>query len=50
MLADQDCVLIATDHKAYNWREILQYAKLVVDTRGATRRFSRDARAEIVTA
>jgi UDP-N-acetyl-D-glucosamine dehydrogenase len=49
-LAGQDCVLIATDHKAYDWPMILQHATLIVDTRGATRRFSRDARAEIVTA
>jgi UDP-N-acetyl-D-glucosamine dehydrogenase len=34
-LASQDCVLIATDHSAYNWEFIAQHAKLIVDTRNA---------------
>lgn len=37
-LASQDCVLVATDHSAYDWPTILRDARLVVDTRGATRR------------
>ena len=37
-LADQDCVLIATDHSAYDYDFITRHAQLVVDTRGATRR------------
>ncbi|WP_406701141.1 UDP binding domain-containing protein [Singulisphaera sp. Ch08] len=37
MLAAQDCVLIATDHSAFDWNLILAHAGLVVDTRGATR-------------
>ena len=36
-LAAQDCVLVATDHSAYNWSLILEHAPLVVDTRDATR-------------
>lgn len=36
-LAAQDCVLIATDHSAYDWNFIVQHATLVVDTRNATR-------------
>lgn len=36
-LAAQDCVLIATDHSAYDWDFIVRYAPLVVDTRNATR-------------
>jgi len=36
-LAGQDCVLIATDHSAYDYDFIVQHAKLVVDTRNATR-------------
>lgn len=36
-LASQDCVLIATDHSAYDWDLIARHAPLVVDTRNATR-------------
>ena len=36
-LAEQDCVLIATDHSAYDWEFIVRHARLVVDTRNATR-------------
>jgi UDP-N-acetyl-D-glucosamine dehydrogenase len=36
-LASQDCLLIATDHSAYNWPWIVEHASLVVDTRNATR-------------
>jgi UDP-N-acetyl-D-glucosamine dehydrogenase len=35
-LADQDCVLIVTDHSAYDFEEIVRHAALVVDTRNAT--------------
>jgi UDP-N-acetyl-D-glucosamine dehydrogenase len=37
-LASYDCVLIATDHSAYDYDAIVRHAKLVVDTRNATRR------------
>jgi UDP-N-acetyl-D-glucosamine dehydrogenase len=36
-LAAQDCVLIATDHTAYDYAMIVQHAQLVVDTRNATK-------------
>jgi UDP-N-acetyl-D-glucosamine dehydrogenase len=36
-LADQDCVLIATDHSAYDYAFIVRHARLVVDTRNATK-------------
>jgi len=36
-LAEQDCVLIATDHSAYNYPWIVEHAALVVDSRNATR-------------
>jgi UDP-N-acetyl-D-glucosamine dehydrogenase len=36
-LAAQDCVLIATDHSAYDYVQIVRYARLVLDTRNATR-------------
>lgn len=35
-LASQDCVLIATDHSAYDYDEIVRHSKLVLDTRNAT--------------
>lgn len=36
-LAAQDCVLIATDHSAYDYDFIVQHAKMVLDTRNATK-------------
>jgi len=35
-LARQDCVLIVTDHSAFDYDTIVGHAKLVVDTRNAT--------------
>ncbi len=35
-LAAQDCVLIATDHSAYDYAYLVKHAALVVDTRNAT--------------
>src|SRR5271156_4379922 len=37
-LASYDCVLIATDHTSYDYDAITRNAKLIVDTRNATRR------------
>jgi UDP-N-acetyl-D-glucosamine dehydrogenase len=37
-LAGYDCVLIATDHSSYDYETIVRHAKLVVDTRNATRK------------
>jgi len=37
LLAEQDCVLIATDHTAYDYDFIVRHAPLVIDTRNATR-------------
>jgi UDP-N-acetyl-D-glucosamine dehydrogenase len=37
-LASYDAVLIATHHSAYDWQRIAERAKLVIDTRGVTRR------------
>ncbi|MBI4717275.1 MAG: nucleotide sugar dehydrogenase [Planctomycetes bacterium] len=36
MLASYDCVLIATDHTAYDYPWLVRHARLVVDTRNAT--------------
>jgi UDP-N-acetyl-D-glucosamine dehydrogenase len=35
-LESQDCVLIATDHSAYDFDFIVKHARLVIDTRNAT--------------
>ncbi|MCH2126353.1 MAG: nucleotide sugar dehydrogenase [Pirellulaceae bacterium] len=35
-LGAQDCVLIATEHTAYDWDFIVQHSSLVIDTRNAT--------------
>ena len=36
-LGDYDCVLIVTDHSDYDYKKIVTEAKLVVDTRNATK-------------
>jgi UDP-N-acetyl-D-glucosamine dehydrogenase len=41
-LAAQDCVLIATDHSAYDYEFIVRHAALVVDARNATRNVRAD--------
>lgn len=48
-LAAQDCVLVATDHSAYDWPAIVRQASLVVDTRNATRAVT-EGREKIVKA
>ncbi len=37
-----DCVLIATDHSGYDYKKIVAAARLVVDSRNATRALSSD--------
>jgi len=37
-LSSYDCVLVSTDHSAYDWDFIVQHADLVVDTRNATQK------------
>ena len=32
-----DCVVIVTDHSCYDWQDIVNKSKLVIDTRNATR-------------
>ena len=39
-LQGQDCVLIVTDHSAYDWPWVVEHSPLVVDTRNATRGIS----------
>jgi UDP-N-acetyl-D-glucosamine dehydrogenase len=40
-ISTYDAVVIATDHSSYDYASIVDAAKLVVDTRNATRRVSR---------
>ncbi|MFO0870495.1 MAG: nucleotide sugar dehydrogenase [Pirellulales bacterium] len=35
-LGEQDCVLIVTDHSAFDYPAIVEHARLIVDTRNAT--------------
>ncbi|MFC2078691.1 nucleotide sugar dehydrogenase [Candidatus Bipolaricaulota bacterium] len=37
----QDCVIIVTDHSDYDWEFIVQHAKLIFDTRNATKEVPR---------
>ena len=48
-LASYDCVLVATDHAAYDWPMIAEHAALIVDTRGALETYTGD-RTNIVKA
>jgi UDP-N-acetyl-D-glucosamine dehydrogenase len=48
-LARQDCVLIATDHSAYDYPMIARCAHLIVDTRNATKNVT-EGREKIVRA
>ncbi len=36
-LRSYDCLVIATNHAAYDWKKIVEHAKLVVDTRNAVK-------------
>ena len=36
-LRSQDCLIIVTDHSAYDWTWIAQHAELIVDTRNAAK-------------
>ncbi len=48
-LAAQDAVLIATDHTAYDYEQIVRHSRLVIDTRNATRGV-REGREKVVRA
>jgi UDP-N-acetyl-D-glucosamine dehydrogenase len=48
-LASRDCVLIVTDHSAFDYEFIVRHAPLVVDTRNATKNV-RDGREKICKA
>jgi UDP-N-acetyl-D-glucosamine dehydrogenase len=48
-LASQDCVLIATDHTAYDYAWIVAHSRLIIDTRNATKKVT-EGRGKIVKA
>ena len=39
-LRSQDCLLVVTDHTAYDWTRIAEHAELIVDTRNALKNIS----------
>jgi UDP-N-acetyl-D-glucosamine dehydrogenase len=41
-LGSQDCILIATDHSAYDWEQIVSHSSLIVDTRNVTKHVPRN--------
>ena len=49
-LSSQDCVLLATDHAAYDWPKLVPSIGLLIDTRGATRKIRGEFSDRIVTA
>jgi UDP-N-acetyl-D-glucosamine dehydrogenase len=46
-LAEQDCVVIVTDHSAYDYEWLVRHARLIVDTRNATGKVAPTARCRI---
>jgi UDP-N-acetyl-D-glucosamine dehydrogenase len=49
-LTAQDCMVVVTDHSAFNFEWILKHAALIVDTRNATASVADKARGRIVKA
>ena len=39
-LAVADCVVIVTDHSAFDWASVVEHSRLIVDTRNALRAFN----------
>jgi UDP-N-acetyl-D-glucosamine dehydrogenase len=49
-LAEQDCVLIVTDHSAFDYQFIVEHSRLIVDTRNAVSAATRATGATIIKA
>ena len=47
LLETADCVVIVTDHQAYDWQHVLDHSSLVVDTRHVS--LPRTGRARVIT-
>jgi UDP-N-acetyl-D-glucosamine dehydrogenase len=50
VLKSYDCVLVSTNHAAFDWAMVAQHARLVVDSRDALRAFHREMEGRIVLA
>ena len=37
LLAAADCVVVVTDHSAYDWQWIVNHARLIIDARNAVK-------------
>lgn len=46
-LSDADCLVIVTNHAVFDWEEIVNHSRLIVDTRNATVQ-ARNGKAEVV--
>lgn len=46
LLAQADCVVIITNHDAYDWQHVMAHSKLIVDTRNVT---NADGQARVVS-
>jgi UDP-N-acetyl-D-glucosamine dehydrogenase len=49
-LKSYDCVLVSTNHAAFDWAMVAKHARLVVDSRDALRAFHREMEGRIVLA
>jgi UDP-N-acetyl-D-glucosamine dehydrogenase len=50
MKSVDDCVLVSTNHAAFDWAMVAKHARLVVDSRDALRAFHREMEGRIVLA
>ena len=48
LIKTADCLLIATDHSCFDYKKIIAGAKLIVDTRGVTRKFGEFKNVEVL--
>jgi UDP-N-acetyl-D-glucosamine dehydrogenase len=48
-LENYDCVIVVTDHSNIDYKQVVQRARLVVDTRNALKNVRADARAKIIS-
>ena len=48
LLRDTDCVVITTDHDAYDYDFIGRHARLIVDTRNATKSYNPEMRKKVI--
>lgn len=44
LLENADCVVIVTDHRAFDWQHVVDHSRIVVDTRNATKSVNGRAR------